>query len=180
MTDDIIAPIVEPITTEAQSMDIRDDHLTAQYKEMLDKAKQNEQSATVNDNIQLSQGQKEGGKEGGVAGEGGKEEKKEDPGFKKKFRLKIERFSRMVADGERFAYNKMKAPYKAEYGEETKEDIDEIIQNRLTVMSEYGDILNLVFDLVGHAVDSGLEVRQNAEIEKETQISKNVKNSKWF
>jgi hypothetical protein len=124
-----------------------------------------------------SEGDKEGAEDKGDKKSG--EDKDDKGGKKKKFRLKLERFARMIADGEKIAYNKLKAPYREEYYTETTEDVDEIIQNRLEFVSEYGDILNLVFDLVGHAVSSGIEMQSNNKTDENTKNS-NVKLGKWF
>lgn len=172
--------IVEPISTEAQGLDIKNDNLADQYSKLITDAQNanEKKEGELPTNTEPDAQKTEQGKEGAAEGEKekGNDIDKKEPGFKKKFRLKIERFSRLIADGEKFAYEKLNAPYKDEYGEETKEDFDEIIENRLTLMSEYGDVLNLMFDLVGHAVDSGLEARR-----KTSTITTNKKiDSKWF
>jgi len=159
-TPDPAAADDEPLEIDA-AVDKEPDSLTEQY------AKANNE--TTDEEKKDNQG-----KEGETDGKKDK--------FKEKFRLKIERFSRLIADGEKFAYDKLKAPYRPEYYDETKDDIDIIIQNRLTLVSEYGDILNLAFDLVGHAVSSGLEMREqtNTKTDQENKNPGTGARPKWF
>lgn len=141
------ATVNEPVEVEAATID--NDTLTAQYQNL------------QNDSAPDAEGKGEGAGEGEGAQEG-QERGQAAETIKKKFRVKLDRLARLVAEAEKAAYMRLKAPYKDEYFGETLEDTQAIIETRFEVVSEYGDILNLlVFDFVGHAVDSAATAASN-------------------
>lgn len=157
------AKVVEPLEIDAEVADEKDT-LTAQYK----KAADEKAARAGGDSMDENKGS--GEKEKGVG---------EEKPFVRKFRLKIERFARLFAEGEKLAYARLNAPYKEVYAQETTEDINFIIENRIALVSEYGDVLNLAFDLVGHAVESGLEARVGPGAQQK-QNGNTGGGKKWF
>jgi hypothetical protein len=120
-------------------------------------------------------------KEGNKEGSGGKEGDKKE-GIKKKFSIKLGRLASIVAGAEKMTYKKLQAPYHEEWFNETKEDVEEIIEARLVLVSEYGDILTLAIDLGSHAIDAGLEARaeNKKEEEKQKEEQSQERPAGWF
>lgn len=76
----------------------------------------------------------------------------------KKIRVKLNRFGLLIAEAEQFVYEKYKLNQLMTPEEihnekvEINEDMDLLIDTRVKVLSHYGDIINIVIDMLAHVV----------------------------
>lgn len=74
----------------------------------------------------------------------------------KNITIKLGRFGNVVADSEQFVYfktdiNRVMNDEEVEAErKETKDDVDLLIQNRFKLVSEFGDVINVVIDFLSH------------------------------
>lgn len=101
----------------------------------------------------------------------------------KKIKIKLGRFGQTVADSEQFVYYKYNlndamadAEVEAER-KETKEDIDMLIENRLKLVSEFGDVINVVIDIFSHIATRAFRIYGNKKNNAQNNMNGNGRNS---
>ena len=101
----------------------------------------------------------------------------------KKIKIKLGRFGQTVADSEQFVYYKydlnnvmVDAEVEAER-RETKEDMDMLIENRLKLVSEFGDVINVVIDIFSHIATRAFRIYGNKKNNAQNNMNGNGRNS---
>lgn len=99
--------------------------------------------------------------------------------IEKKIKIKLGRFGQTIADSEQFVFYKYDlnnvmsdAEVEAER-QETKEDVDLLIENRLKIVSEFGDIINVVIDIFSHIATRAMRIYGNKKGNNNTKVNAN-------